>query len=626
MAKKIGLEVEVKTGQAEQSVGNIRKELKSANAELIAAQKNFGEYSKEAITAARRVAELKDAIGEARETADLFDPGKKFQVFAGALNAVAGGFAAVQGAQALFGSESEELAKTLQKVQGALALTQGLNAITDSAKDFQRLGAVIKTQVVTAFSTLRGAIIATGIGAFVILVTTLIAKFDDLKTSGGLLGAVVNGLADAYDFVTKKIQEFTDWIGITASQEEAAAARIKKAAEQQKAAKEAAYEAELAIARATGKGVAEIEERKRREVLKTLETQSLQLRLLKSVFGDNAPSWIGNALANIEIELTKVRTEQKVAQIEAEKKKQADAKALADKRAQDAKQAADEAKRKADEAKKERERVIQQQAELANEIRRERLVGFQKELDDVNEQYRKRVELAKGNKDLLLQIEQSRDAQVTDIRNRFNLDENNRVIIEKKNVGTVVGLQGIRTQAELASDNVRQKLAEKEIERKKKEEEAYRDLANNVIDIVGKQSAAGKAIGIAMATIDTYQAANSALKANYGIFGPFAQVARFAAVAATIARGIKNIKQIASVRVPGKASGGGGSAPGAPPVPSTPQVPSAPLAPRPDTTALDQQSINAVGNAAAGRAFVLSTDIQNDRERIAMLNRRARIN
>lgn len=623
MAKKIGLEVEVQTGQAEKSVGNIRKELKAANGELIAAQKNFGEYSKEAIAAARRVAELKDAIGEARETADLFDPGKKFQVFAGALNAVAGGFAAVQGAQALFGSESEELAKTLQKVQGALALTQGLNTITDSAKDFQRLGAVIKTQVVTAFSTLKGAIAATGIGLLVIGITTLIAKFDDLKRSGGLLGAVVNGLADAYDFVTRKIQDFTDWIGITASQEEAAAARIKKSAEQQKAAKEAAYDAELAIARATGKGVAEIEERKRKEVLKTLETQSLQLRLLKSVFGDNAPSWIGDALANIEIELTKVRTEQKVAQIEADKKKQADAKALADKRAQDAKQAADEAKRKADEAQRERERVIAQQAELANELRRERLVSFQKELDDVNEQYKKRVELAKGNKDLLLQIEQSRDAQITDIRDKYNLDEDDRVKTEKKNVGEVIGLQGLRLQAEVAADRVREDLAEKEKERKKKEEEAYRNLAAEVIDIVGKQSAAGKAIAIALATIDTYQAANSALRANYGIFGPFAQVARFTAVAATIARGIANVKQIAAVRVPGKASGGGGSAPGAPPVPATP---SAPIAPRPDTTALDQQSINAVGNAAAGRAFVLSTDIQNDRERIAMLNRRARIN
>lgn len=622
MAKKIGLEVEVQTGQAEKSVGNIRKELKAANGELIAAQKNFGEYSKEAIAAARRVAELKDSISEARETADLFDPGKKFQVFAGALNAVAGGFAAVQGAQALFGSESEELAKTLQKVQGALALTQGLNTITDSAKDFQRLGAVIKTQVVTAFSTLKGAIAATGIGLLVIGITTLIAKFDDLKRSGGLLGAVVNGLADAYDFVTRKIQDFTDWIGITASEEEAAAARIKKSAEQQKAAKEAAYDAELAIARATGKGVAEIEERKRKEVLKTLETQSLQLRLLKSVFGDNAPAWIGDALANIEIELTKVRTEQKVAEIEAEKKKQADAKALADKRAQDAKQAADEAKRKADEAQRERERVIAQQAELANELRREKLVSFQKELDDVNEQYKKRVELAKGNKDLLLQIEQSRDAQITDIRDKYNLDEDDRVKTEKKNVGEVIGLQGLRLQAEVAADRVREDLAEKEKERKKKEEEAYRNLAAEVIDIVGKQSAAGKAIAIALATIDTYQAANSALRANYGIFGPFAQVARFTAVAATIARGIANVKQIAAVRVPG-VSGGGGSAPGAPPVPATP---SAPIAPRPETTSIDQQSINAVGNAAAGRAFVLSTDIQNDRERIAMLNRRARIN
>ena len=133
--KVIALEAKLEGGQqVGQTVGNIKKELKEANLELIAAQKNFGEYSAEAINAAKKVAQLKDSIQEARETADLFDPGKKFQALTGALNAAAGGFAAVQGAQALLGAESEDLQKTLAKVHGALALSQGLSAITDSAK------------------------------------------------------------------------------------------------------------------------------------------------------------------------------------------------------------------------------------------------------------------------------------------------------------------------------------------------------------------------------------------------------------------------------------------------------------------------------------------------------------
>ena len=76
-------------------------------------------------------------------------------------------------------------------------------------------------------------------------------------------------------------------------------------------------------------------------------------------------------------------------------------------------------------------------------------------------------------------------------------------------------------------------------------------------DIVGKETAAGKALSVAAATIATYQGANSALKADYGIFGPAAQIARFIAVAATIGTGLKNVSSIVSVKVP---TGGGGSA------------------------------------------------------------------
>jgi len=76
MAEKVGIEIEVKGGQ---TIGNLKKDLKEANLQLIEAQKNFGDYSKEAIAAAQKVAGLKDSIQEAKETADLFDPGKKFQ-------------------------------------------------------------------------------------------------------------------------------------------------------------------------------------------------------------------------------------------------------------------------------------------------------------------------------------------------------------------------------------------------------------------------------------------------------------------------------------------------------------------------------------------------------------------
>jgi uncharacterized phage infection (PIP) family protein YhgE len=122
---------------------SLKAQMKEATVELIQAQNKFGDYSKEALSAAKNLATLKDKIAEASETASLFDPGKKFQAVAGAVSAMASGFAVAQGAMGLFGAESEEVEKTLLKVQSAMALSQGLSTIADSAKDFQRLKAVV---------------------------------------------------------------------------------------------------------------------------------------------------------------------------------------------------------------------------------------------------------------------------------------------------------------------------------------------------------------------------------------------------------------------------------------------------------------------------------------------------
>lgn len=163
------------------SIGNVRKQLKEATQDLIAMQTQFGETSKEALEAAKRVALLKDRMEEARETVDLFDPGKKFQVFSGVIQGVAQGFTAVQGAMGLFGVESKEVEKQLLRVQSAMALSEGLSGVLDAGKHFTRFAAVIRTQVVTAFSTLRGAIAATGIGLLISGVALLIENFDAVK-------------------------------------------------------------------------------------------------------------------------------------------------------------------------------------------------------------------------------------------------------------------------------------------------------------------------------------------------------------------------------------------------------------------------------------------------------------
>lgn len=71
----------------------------------------------------------------------------------------------------------------------------------------------------------------------------------------------------------------------------------------------------------------------------------------------------------------------------------------------------------------------------------------------------------------------------------------------------------------------------------------------NMSEILGKESAAGKAMAVAQATIDTYQSATSAYKSMAGIpiVGPALGAA---AAAAAVVAGIKNVKKITSTKPP----------------------------------------------------------------------------
>lgn len=182
MAKTvIALEATMNASGAEGSVKSLKAQLREAQAEVATMADKFGLTSDQAQKAAKKAAELKDAIGDAKLLTDAFNPDAKFKSFSNAISGVVGGFSALQGAQALFGDQSEDLAKTLAKVQGAMALSQGINSVLEAKDAFKVLGGVIKTNVVGAFSTLRGAIISTGLGALVVALGLVINYFSDMS-------------------------------------------------------------------------------------------------------------------------------------------------------------------------------------------------------------------------------------------------------------------------------------------------------------------------------------------------------------------------------------------------------------------------------------------------------------
>ena len=145
----IGATVEIEY----QSIGNVRKALKEANADLIAMREQFGATSVQARNAADKVSMLKDTIKDAKEQADLFDPGKKFQAFVLAGSQIAAGFGAVQGAMGLIGVESENVEKALLKVQSAMALSQSLSQLADIGDTWEKLNTIIQSLVWKKYSS-----------------------------------------------------------------------------------------------------------------------------------------------------------------------------------------------------------------------------------------------------------------------------------------------------------------------------------------------------------------------------------------------------------------------------------------------------------------------------------------
>ena len=70
------------------------------------------------------------------------------QKLTGSLNAAAGAFSLVQGSMALFGAESDDVEQAILKVQSAMAISQGVETITEGAKSVRALGAAIQSTTI----------------------------------------------------------------------------------------------------------------------------------------------------------------------------------------------------------------------------------------------------------------------------------------------------------------------------------------------------------------------------------------------------------------------------------------------------------------------------------------------
>ena len=172
--------IKVDTSEAQTSVKELRSQLKQLKDTMLSVEEGTKEYNDALVQAANIQHTLKEQMEEVNASAMDFG-----QITGNVVKGVGGmvaGFQAAQATMNLFGIENETVIKSLQKMQSLMAITQAIPAIDDGVKAFKRLGLAIKGATI-GMSSLKKALISTGIGAAVVAIGALVANFDKLKAA-----------------------------------------------------------------------------------------------------------------------------------------------------------------------------------------------------------------------------------------------------------------------------------------------------------------------------------------------------------------------------------------------------------------------------------------------------------
>lgn len=633
----VALEATFNASGAEGSVKSLRAQLKEAQADVQNLSDKFGATSQEAVNAAKKAADLKDRIGDAKALTDAFNPDAKFQAFSSALQGVVGGFSALQGAQALFGSQSEDLAKTLAKVQGAMALSQGLNSVIAAKDAFKILASTLKDDVKNAFNGLKAAIGSTGIGLLVIAIPILIANFEKIKQ---VVANLFPGLAKLGGFIMDLIQNITDFVGITS-------------------------EAQRATDKLIASNKKQIEETDRFLKYNGDKYDEYTLRKIKAnnEFKKNQNEILENDKLNDKQKQEYIKQAREFANREidrAESDRAAKAQESSNKQAEERKKNREQAakeKEQADKdaAQKEKERLdnITAQNKATDElILRNRIQSIKDEFTKkqfeiaVNQQKEIDAQLELLNSGLITQDEYNQRKALIDANYKQQeqdaLDLHNQQLADKDKAA----------KEKKAQEDI--KFKQEELDRAKalaQAEEELEDAKWNALSAgIGIAKSLGEknkgiqkialiaenAVTVAKIILDTQKAIAGARLASSlvppflppGIPNPAYPVAKGIAaanilsakingavgIATAIAATAKGLSALGGGGANGGSVGGGGNDGGV----------TAPVLPQASTTTLNQGQVNQMANAAA-RAFVLESDISGNQERIQRLNRAARI-
>lgn len=596
--KEIALKVTTDVGQTTTALKSAEERLTEAKKAMLDLAMAGKQGSKEFRALAVEAGALKGKIESVEQTVDgLGKSANKIEVFTGAVQGIAAGFAIAQGTAALFAEGNEELQEALVKVQASLALLQGTEQAVQLLRKESAAGQALLTARTAAYNVVVGAstgalklfriaLAATGIGLAVVAIGALVANW-------GKLTKAVTDFVSGSPMLTKVIGFITDGftslgraIGVIPSESEAATKQMIADLEQQQKLLEAAganttaiekrlAELRIQLAKETGEGLAEAEQEL------TLFTAAQEAKRVETAK-----------------EAAKKRAEIEKAAIE--KSKAERLKAAEDQKAVDqiAIDAEDEKVTAAREA-------AQELAAIQNDIRRSRLTDYQREREDFLLQRQQMLELMRtsgiaeielqlftqNTARMMQQMDAAKDVEILTATEKTKFENRQQFMV--KTAEMTMQALGALTSLYTAS------LGQSEKDQKKAFE-------------------ANKKFSIAQALISTFLAVNNALTAG-GNPIKLATGAQFVEAGIALTAGLANVVKIrkttfqstsapSSSSVSAPAAGGGGGQ--LPPAAFNPNVTATTPTGQPNPQGQGQQPL---------RAYVLDRDIENSSSRRNML-------
>lgn len=425
----LNAQIEIATGFLEgvgQAAGGAETKHKSLKTELRALKTAMAEMeqaghgdTQEFINMAIRAGELEDQIGDVSARVRVLASDTKY-IDAGveALTALAGGFAAAQGAAALFGGENEEVNKVIQKVTGAMAVLQGIQAVANALNKDSTLMVLLNTNARAANTAATVAETAAVTGE---AVATEAATVATEGFTAALLANPVTAIAVGLAALIAALIAFTS----SSDDAEAATKRLNDALESQKllldldeASLKRRTDLQVAQAKAAGKAESEVT---------TIEGKALQerLQLRRNAYNEFLTQYNNqdtrrklSAEDNKKLEDELITRQQQIADDENEIKIK---KLERDKQVQDeAKEADKKATEEAKKAAEERKKVLEQQIKFTAELEKARIEtitdSYAKERAQVTASANQQIAQLEAEKSLSVKAEQTKQAAIKAIK------------------------------------------------------------------------------------------------------------------------------------------------------------------------------------------------------------------